>query len=461
MVAHVVRQLFISSTVQDLNEYRKEVQDVLFKKAEIGSFLSKDWQGGFDDTVEKCQDRVTCSDGYVGIFAYYYGSIPPDHDKSITHLEFQWAKKKWGGCSYPLLAVFMPDPDGEADYDLREKAKNLVRSKDEGYQKKHLSLLKAFHNEVQNPERQWRTINYFVNKNDLRERVLVTCATWKASLMTAARQRKNSVGSITDEELGLLGRTDHINVVKETLSEVTDRPGVPAVALLIYGDEDAGQKEFCKYLFTIRQLRPRRGAPILRGHPHQLQYDLETLIQWTSQCLTRQASLQTITTIDQLAELINGALEHHQVTVLLDHAERFLGGVKAFQQTFWKPLYAKLEALVKKRPSKHRLIFCIVAYSADTAPYEGGCCDAKDDASDIDYSGLLKLPELISFQERDIRHWIDEIGIPDDSPGRRKELRKASLTTPNGQVDGTPRRVFERLCHEINNIWPDGGWRDE
>src|SRR6516165_7506739 len=110
-----VLAIFLSSTIGDYESFRREVQDVLLKKAECACFLSEDWIGGYDETVQKCRDRVQQSGGFILLLGYWYGSIPPGKDKSITHLEFEWALERWKGQPFPKMAVLKPKQGMEAD----------------------------------------------------------------------------------------------------------------------------------------------------------------------------------------------------------------------------------------------------------------------------------------------------------------------------------------------------------
>lgn len=50
-------EVFVSSTIDDLKSDRQAVQKML-RKAEVVVRLSEEWGGGWDDTVQKCRDRV-------------------------------------------------------------------------------------------------------------------------------------------------------------------------------------------------------------------------------------------------------------------------------------------------------------------------------------------------------------------------------------------------------------------
>ena len=112
--------IFLSSTIGDYETFRREVQEVLLRKAECACFLSEDWTGGYDATVQKCQDRVHQSGGFILLLGYWYGSIPPGKEKSITHLEFEWALERWKTDPFPKMAVLKPKLD-------RLKAEGPVR----------------------------------------------------------------------------------------------------------------------------------------------------------------------------------------------------------------------------------------------------------------------------------------------------------------------------------------------
>lgn len=57
--------------------------------------MIQDWPDGHWDVVEVCHNKIDESYGYMGIFVYYYGSIPPGQTLSITHLEYHWVQEEW------------------------------------------------------------------------------------------------------------------------------------------------------------------------------------------------------------------------------------------------------------------------------------------------------------------------------------------------------------------------------
>ena len=64
--------------------------------------LSENWVGGFDATITKCRTQHQ-SDAFILLLGYWYGSIPPGSEKSVTHIEFESALEKWPG-DFPPVA---------------------------------------------------------------------------------------------------------------------------------------------------------------------------------------------------------------------------------------------------------------------------------------------------------------------------------------------------------------------
>ena len=440
-----LRQVFISSTVRDLGEYRVSVQDVLHRRAEVQAHLSEDWNGGLDDTVQKCRDRLDACDAYFGIFAYWYGSIPPDHRESITHLEFCWALERWGRVPAPPIAVFMPE--GEAEKALRRKAEELFLT-DHGHlsdaerEQRRVDLaaqLARFHDAVRNPGGRWRTPYWFHNVEDLREHVMATCLSW------LRRPRELPGGRApTDEELGRMGREAHTAAFRKVL-DAARAAGVPAAALLVTGHEHAGQKELCRWLLTQARLRPGRREI---GRPSGDRYTLCTFVAWCAEALGLAAPADPpVEAVDELAARIHKALGAQNLTLAVEQMERFPGRVAGFHQDFWAPLAAALRG---RGPTAYRLVLLAADRTGRPEAWAGRSC-ACDGAPD--FGRLVELPPLRDVDEGDLRAWFDEVGVLDREPGKHDYLVRRALRNPADEEDGTPQSVFSRLRDET--LWPD------
>ena len=454
-----MKGVFVSSTVFDLEDYRKAVREDLITYTDLNSvLLNEDWRGAwFDDVVERCKENVLKSEGFLGIFAYYYGSIPPNYDQSITHLEFLWAMNKWEVHTTPLVAIFMPHELGAASVELKSRAQIAIDNQDATYQQNHSELLNTFKKEVSNWGNKWQFIRFFKTKEDLLKSVLTSCLTWQQKLIEAARegQQTEQGGGISDEDLGSLGRIDHLSIGGLAVSEAIAAGGIPGVALVVHGQNQTGHKVFSRGLVAEKPFSQKNGV-LGVGRPASNQFDIEDLMHWISELLPAPASRPPANNLDELAEYLHEVLAVRQVVLVLEEVHRLNGGLSAFGENFWHPLFKKLKALQPARP----LIMCVTVYSAistDSTPYS---VDASGVSGGTDFSQLLLLPELQSFTEADIKYWLRDMDFP---PGEWKDLIEEALLMWDSEQgpDGTPSEVFHRLRVKIKQKWPQGNWDDE
>ncbi|HEY0428463.1 MAG TPA: DUF4062 domain-containing protein [Pyrinomonadaceae bacterium] len=86
-------KIYISSTYSDLKDYREEVCHAL-RRLGHDVVAMEDYTASDQRPLEKCLADVDGCDVYIGIFAWRYGYIPPNQEKSITELEFRTAANK-------------------------------------------------------------------------------------------------------------------------------------------------------------------------------------------------------------------------------------------------------------------------------------------------------------------------------------------------------------------------------
>ena len=89
--------IYLSSTYEDLKEYRRVVFDAL-RKSGYNVIAMEDYVATDQRPVDKCLKGVAEADIYIGIFAFRYGYVPPvRHNNrrqlSITELEFRHAEQ--------------------------------------------------------------------------------------------------------------------------------------------------------------------------------------------------------------------------------------------------------------------------------------------------------------------------------------------------------------------------------
>ena len=446
--------VFLSSTIGDLEDYRKQVQDALLKRAQVACFLSEDWVNSYGPTVKKCRQELEKARGFIGIFGYWYGSIPSGQQRSITHLEFTWALEKWNDEKPAPIAILMPKSPSKAERALKKIAASLITSS-KVKKKKHADLLKAFRQEVADT---WNTVTWFKDEQELREQVIVICLQWRLGRPLDAAlgavevvEHELPARQVTEEEWGLLGRGEQLDVLDKILNKAALYPKVPAVAMLVHGDEDAGHRVFLRQLLTRKKLRS--GRPFELGRPPLEQYDMKALMQWVGESVGVLENGKECASLEELAELVHEELQHQQLGFILDHVYRLSGGVTAWYESFWQPLCARLTELRKQKPlpNQHRLIAIVVDYDDRSKVSSNVASKFSGAATADDYSCLWLLPVLNKISEGDLADWFDELEVPD---GNRAALAALALKNPKGENDGTFLRVYDRLLH--SNLWTNG-----
>ena len=101
--------IYLSSTYEDLKDYRQAVYEAL-RKSGYDVIAMEEYVATDRRPVEKCLKDVEQADVYVGLFAFRYGFIPPqEHGNprglSITELEFRKAEE----LGKPSLAFVVKD----------------------------------------------------------------------------------------------------------------------------------------------------------------------------------------------------------------------------------------------------------------------------------------------------------------------------------------------------------------
>ena len=108
----IMTTIYLSSTYEDLKEYREEVYKSL-RRSGYNVIAMEDYVATDRRPVDKCLADVAGADMYVGLFAFSYGYVPPpDHGNpdrlSITELEFRHAEKLGKPCLIFLVSEDTP-----------------------------------------------------------------------------------------------------------------------------------------------------------------------------------------------------------------------------------------------------------------------------------------------------------------------------------------------------------------
>lgn len=97
-------RIYVSSTSEDLRDFRAAVVEQLMRLGhQVVSMegYTADARG----PVEKCLADVASAEAYVGLFAFYYGSVPDGYEHSVTEMEFHKACE----LALPRLVFLVPD----------------------------------------------------------------------------------------------------------------------------------------------------------------------------------------------------------------------------------------------------------------------------------------------------------------------------------------------------------------
>ena len=148
-----LEKVFVSSTIEDLREERKKIEELLEKDPRY-QYAGAEGFGSQPDRPKTVSlvELVNCS-AYVGIFANRYGSILEGDDVSITELEYRKAKE----IDIPCLIYFKQDLASDQTKSDNETGDAIATKK-----------LRQLKEEIKRDN----TISWFTDPSDLAARVL-------------------------------------------------------------------------------------------------------------------------------------------------------------------------------------------------------------------------------------------------------------------------------------------------
>jgi hypothetical protein len=441
--------VFVSSTVRDLEVYRDAVSDDLSRYAEAACFLSEKWVGGLDDTVEKCRVRVHQSDAFMLILGYWYGSIPTGASKSITQIEFETALEKWPG-HFPPVAVMRPREPSDAHDELDRSAKTILDELEQtnGFDRaEHDRKRMAFHDAVVT---SWRTVNQFGTRDELTKQAITCALRWQGKTPTNAAAGLVAVdlaersAAITDADLGRLGRDKQLAEVNGLLALLAAERESPGVAMVVHGGEDAGLAEFLAALATSQPaLKHCRPGSLPRRHS-----GLPAISSWAAQALGLQ-SRDAITTPEALADATFVELKRGPLGFILGRIALLDGGLDAFSTTFWIPFHSRLRQLAGGQPFQHQVVIVVSHVSADATVVGAATNPLPAEEEDLpDYSRPIRLSRLEDIGRKQLLLWLAQQDVPESD---RAALADAVLKDDSGMDDRVPSRVLRRLKDQ----WPN------
>ncbi len=115
-------KVFISSTYEDLKNYRQAAIEVV-NRCKWVPLAMEFFPSMPHEPTKACEQEINDCDVFVGIYAHRYGFIPDGESKSITHLEYDLAKKLNKAC---LCFVVKEDYQWNPQFFERKKYDELV-----------------------------------------------------------------------------------------------------------------------------------------------------------------------------------------------------------------------------------------------------------------------------------------------------------------------------------------------
>jgi hypothetical protein len=331
------------------------------------------------------------------------------------------------------MAVLMPDPGSPADIELRAKSNSLLLGASEDYRKNHPHLLNSFLEEVTG---RWASIAYFRTRALAAENAIVAYFKWQRQTpMNSARQSVavDRNGALRPESLGSLGRAEQSNAFKRAAS-MLKASVAPGAAFLIAGEESAGQFEFLSHLV---------GSPVITGRPARVSFlpapgfPAEKLPSWASDQLGFSNGDRAAHIADLTAKVAD-ELHRQSLTLVLGSLEHLSGGVVAFQDKFWKPLFDALAEIRQRRPFRNRLIAIAAEYEPPRTEWQASIYPFTR-IEPPGYDRFLLLPELNEISKGDLSEWLEENEIViEQRPAVVDAVMKGAATV-------SARTAFERL----------------
>lgn len=438
--------VFLSSTIDDLDDMRTEVVDVLQK---FGAACDdcRNWVGGFEDVQTLCKRQLQQANGYLLLLGHWYGSVQVPGGPSVTQIEFECALERWKDIQPPYIAVMVPKLNSPADTMLQQRAEAIVarRQLDTA---SHATQIRGFRERVTGT---WRKVNFFSDAQELREYALVVCTTWRSGGFKAAALAQADAATELEEvlkpeerDLGMLGRGTQIEALRQALSELKLGP-YPALALLVHGNDEAGQRAFMAHLAgaPLRAFKPGRSSMRL---PHTC-LGLAELCAWMAQSM----GLPTVAehTPTSVAHRVADRLrDERPLCLMLDGVGAFEGGAVQFHAQFWQPFFEQLCALHAALPFKYRMIVVLSDYAGQAEAFAAVARSVDDEATTATASLLLALPELGQFTQAQVKRWLTDMAYADEPPGHLAAVMRRAVTNDRGDPDLIPMKVLDRLRFE-------------
>ena len=371
-------KIYISSTFNDLQDQRRATREAVLKMGHqpvaMESYVAEEHR-----PLEVCLRDVRASDGYIGIFAWRYGYIPENQEKSITHLEYEEAGKQ----RIPRL-IFMLKDDAPWSPKLMDKDDEKIRMFRQLLEKEHV-------------------IKYFSNTDGLMAEVTAAVATCFSKGQT-----------IPPLLTYLCDRKLQEAVLEETISRLPEPP-LPLIGI-VHGDDEQCHEKFLECLLEVCLPRMLEAKP--KKYPLTWPSTLQSLNQLDSWLHSRLAH-GVLNKSDAPLEAIHRYLAKLPVPVVIhthlltEDFDRYGGDLINRFMEFW-------QQWPELAPKQRLLVFLFVKYplKRTSSLLQRWCYRRKNKRlarmiATFDFSRFnrlqgLVLPQLEGIKRADVENWAHE-----------------------------------------------------
>ena len=237
--------------IRDSREYRAAVKASVERNVAAAKvFLQENWAEGGRFVVDVCRQKVKSCHAYMGLFGHRYGWVPAGFKQSITELEFGWAVERWPQGTVPIF-VLLPVKGSEADKELLGWARPWIEKEcpDEKSRDEEAHSQRAFLASVTAWSSNGPMLTFYGNQQELTEKAHCSILDWNLFLYEEALAgRRQAQGEIPAHELGRIGCEAQQTALIQALDAFREHPRQRAIAFLVHGPENHGQREFAEFL---------------------------------------------------------------------------------------------------------------------------------------------------------------------------------------------------------------------
>jgi hypothetical protein len=410
-------RIFLSSTWEDLKEDCRPSALRGIEKAEAVAVAMESWLGEFTGCAELCRTKIERdSSHYLGIIAYRRGWVPEGSDRSVTEMEFEWAR-----AFEKRMAVLRPAGGSEFAAELRRRARDQSAEQQ--------AAQEAFHNRLA-LEGYCRS---FEDLADFEGTVTALAFLWNhRGLRRLAAEAETDLAGRPWRRILRLGRREQVRDFLRGVTLARQARPPRAVAFVVHGAPDAGQEPLLSRFGELLEENPWAPAPRRCRIDFSAAWRVRNVEQ-VFLLLARELGAEGVAGAPaDLASRLRDCLALAPVVIEAIHVQACSGGVPGFVSEIWKPLIRSLGR------TRHEIIALLTLSRPCSEAWRQGLHDLRA-GSDVSFSGEVPilLPQLGPFSPEDLLDWLLE-RLP---PGEAQALTDELLEETGGEPEALLRRL--------------------